>query len=109
MVVELTVREAARRVGRADETIRRWIWSGRLPARKLGNTYRVLAHDVDAAVQGVPTPRTPDDDELERRQSLGEWLERVREWQADNKVTKRPGAWRLVAQDRAERSELADR
>ena len=33
----LTVREVARRVGRSEETVRRWIWSGKLPARKLGN------------------------------------------------------------------------
>jgi len=33
----LTVREVARRCNRSEETIRRWIWSGKLPARKLGN------------------------------------------------------------------------
>lgn len=31
------VREAARRCNRNAETIRRWIWSGKLPAEKLGN------------------------------------------------------------------------
>jgi excisionase family DNA binding protein len=33
----LTVREVARRCHRSEETVRRWIWSGKLPARKLGN------------------------------------------------------------------------
>ncbi len=33
----LTVREVAGRCHRSEETIRRWIWSGKLPARKLGN------------------------------------------------------------------------
>jgi len=33
----LSVREAARACGRNPETIRRWIWSGKLPAEKLGN------------------------------------------------------------------------
>jgi excisionase family DNA binding protein len=33
----LTVREVARRVNRSEETVRRWIWSGKLPAKKLGN------------------------------------------------------------------------
>ena len=109
MVSELTVREAARRVGRSDETIRRWIWSGKLPARKLGNTYRLRARDVDAVARGVPVPRTPDEDEPAGQPGLGDWLDRVQKWQAGNGVTKRQGAWRLVIQDRAERSELADR
>lgn len=38
---EIPVREAAKRVHRSPETIRRWIWSGRLPATKRGNTYYV--------------------------------------------------------------------
>lgn len=33
----ITVREAARIVGRTTETVRRWIWEGKLPAQKLGN------------------------------------------------------------------------
>ena len=33
----LTVREVARRCNRSEETVRRWIWSGKLTARKLGN------------------------------------------------------------------------
>jgi len=33
----ITVREAARECSRNPETIRRWIWSGKLPAEKLGN------------------------------------------------------------------------
>ncbi len=33
----LTVRDVARRCRRSEETVRRWIWSGKLPAKKLGN------------------------------------------------------------------------
>jgi len=33
----VNVREAARQCGKDPETIRRWIWSGKLPAEKLGN------------------------------------------------------------------------
>ncbi len=33
----LTVREVAKRVHRNPETIRRWIWDGKLQATKLGN------------------------------------------------------------------------
>jgi len=40
----VTVLEAARRVGRDPETIRRWIRSGKLPAKKVG-----LLHMIDEA------------------------------------------------------------
>ena len=33
----ISVRQAAVECGRNPETIRRWIWSGKLPAEKLGN------------------------------------------------------------------------
>ena len=33
----LPVRQAAEYAGRTAETIRRWVWSGRLPARRHGN------------------------------------------------------------------------
>jgi excisionase family DNA binding protein len=33
----LSVREAAQKCNRNAETVRRWIWSGKLPAEKLGN------------------------------------------------------------------------
>lgn len=46
----LTVPEAARRVGRNPETIRRWIRSGRLQARKVGTQHVIEESDLDAAV-----------------------------------------------------------
>ena len=52
----LTVPEAARRVGRNPETIRRWIRSGRLAARKVGTQHVIEEADLDAA--------TGDEDEL---------------------------------------------
>ena len=49
---EIPVREAARRVHRSPETVRRWIWSGRLPATKRGNTYYVdVMHLEGVAVE----------------------------------------------------------
>lgn len=47
----LTVRDVARRVGRSEETVRRWIWSGKLKARKLGNQLFVDPEDL-AAMEG---------------------------------------------------------
>jgi len=44
----LTVREVARACNRSEETVRRWIWSGRLPSRKLGNQHFIDPADVAA-------------------------------------------------------------
>ena len=44
----LTVLEVARRVGRDPETVRRWIRSGRLPARKVGLQHMVDEDDLPA-------------------------------------------------------------
>lgn len=47
----LTATETARRLGVCDETIRRWIRLGRLPARKLGFQYFILKKDVEEFAQ----------------------------------------------------------
>lgn len=55
----LTVPEAARRVGRDPETIRRWIRSGKLPARKVGTQHVIEELDLDAAItprRSLPVP-----------------------------------------------------
>ncbi len=44
----LTVREVAQACGRSEETVRRWIWSGKLPSRKIGNQHFVDPGDVEA-------------------------------------------------------------
>ncbi len=53
MVTELdnliTVREAAKECGRAEETVRRWVWSGKLKARKLGNQLYINKSDLAAS------------------------------------------------------------
>ncbi len=42
----ISVREAARECERNMETIRRWIWSGKLPAEKLGNQLFIKRSDL---------------------------------------------------------------
>jgi excisionase family DNA binding protein len=74
---ELTVREAARRARRGEETIRRWIWSGRLPARKLGNVYYI--HHTDLEV--VLDESYPHHKKAAGEPTLAEWLDEVRAWQ----------------------------
>lgn len=55
----LTVPEAARRVGRDPETVRRWIRSGRLPSRKIGTQHLVAEADLDLAVGMAPAVERP--------------------------------------------------
>jgi excisionase family DNA binding protein len=55
----ITVPEAARRAAKDPETIRRWIRSGRLPARKVGTQHVIEERDLDELlhadeVLGVP-------------------------------------------------------
>jgi excisionase family DNA binding protein len=44
----ITVPEAARRAGKDPETIRRWIRSGRLTARKVGTQHVIEPDELDA-------------------------------------------------------------
>lgn len=57
----LTVPEAARRAGRDPETIRRWIRSGKLRARKIGTQHVIEEADlnvlVDDRAEMLPVPK----------------------------------------------------
>jgi excisionase family DNA binding protein len=44
----ISVREAAKLCRRNAETVRRWIWSGKLPAQKLGNQLFIKLSDLDS-------------------------------------------------------------
>ena len=52
----LTVPEAARRVGRNPETIRRWIRGGKLRARKIGTQHVIEERDLDAIAEPEALP-----------------------------------------------------
>jgi excisionase family DNA binding protein len=52
----ITVPEAARRAGKDPETIRRWIRTGRLPARKIGTQHVVEEADLDALLDPDQLP-----------------------------------------------------
>lgn len=52
-VVDLvTVREAATLAGRTPETVRRWVWSGRLTAQRDGGRLLVERADVERIARG---------------------------------------------------------
>ena len=48
----LTVRAAARRAGCDPETVRRWIWQGKLRGHKLGGQYFITAADLEVMLGG---------------------------------------------------------
>jgi excisionase family DNA binding protein len=89
---ELDIRAAARLTGRSTETVRRWVWSGRLRARKLGKRLLVLRSDVEALAGSQQT----------KPLSLTEWRASA------NKILRRSAAGKsasdLVLADRRERS-----
>lgn len=90
----LEVRRAAALVGRHPETVRRWVWSGRLPARRSGHRLLVARADVEALVRHevlVPT--------------LAEWADRAAATR-DRRSQAASGrsAADLVIEDRRDRS-----
>lgn len=52
----LTVPEAASRIGRDPETVRRWIRSGRLRARKVGTQHLIDEADLEQVVEDGSLP-----------------------------------------------------
>lgn len=55
----LTVPQAAKRVGRDPETVRRWIRSGKLPSQKVGTQHLIDEEDLAPFLDGsdsLPLP-----------------------------------------------------
>jgi len=54
----LTVPEAAKRVGRDPETVRRWIRTGKLRSEKVGTQHLIAEQDLDALQEpeSLPVP-----------------------------------------------------
>ena len=93
----LDVQQVARMLGRTPETVRRWVWSGRLAAIKRGN--KLLISRADLASLGS-TDRVA---EL----SLAAWARAART--AAGRGRKGATAADLVIEDRAERGPGARR
>lgn len=90
----LDVRRAAALLGRHPETIRRWVWSGRVPARRQGNRLLIARADVEAAA-GRTKPRV----------DLSDWAERARAARSGTGASSdRSGAADLVLENRTARS-----
>ena len=52
----LTVPEVARRIHKDPETVRRWIRSGRLSARKIGTQHVIEEADLERLTAGATLP-----------------------------------------------------
>jgi excisionase family DNA binding protein len=89
----LDVRRAAALAGRHPETVRRWIWTGRLAARRQGNRLLVARADVEALAETGQGPVA----------DLAAWAERAGAARANGSGSGCSAA-DLVIQDRALRS-----
>jgi excisionase family DNA binding protein len=75
----LTVPEAAKRVDRNPETIRRWIRSGRLRATKVGTQHVIEEADLEAVAPGeTQLPLPPELQFFESGRPVPNWAEAVR-------------------------------
>ena len=98
---ELTVRQAAKRAGRSEETIRRWIWSGRLPAVKRGTSYRIDVMHLEQVMVEFETDSSGH--HATPNQSMIDWLDEVAEWKRGLKSTPGVSAVDLLLEDRRAR------
>lgn len=68
----LSVREASKESGRNMETVRRWIWSGKLPAQKLGNQLFIRKNDWEGFRKNMHKQRDDRFEFIERATALRE-------------------------------------
>ncbi|MFH0914149.1 MAG: helix-turn-helix domain-containing protein [Chloroflexota bacterium] len=74
----ISVREAAKQCGRHAETVRRWIWSGKLPAEKLGNQLFIRRNNLDIFCRETATVQYDTGRRLEVIKRLKRLRERIR-------------------------------
>ncbi len=100
----LDVREAAALAHRTPETVRRWVWTGRLRAERTGNRLLLFRADV---LELVASRASVTDEPQRRRPSLAEWARRVQSQLPDG--PRASTARDLILQDRAARDADAGR
>jgi excisionase family DNA binding protein len=94
---EVDVVAAAAIAGRSAETVRRWVWSGRLRAHKRGNKLLISRADLERLLRS---------DGGASRPTLAEWLNEVQQSGLKAAATAASAA-DLVLMDRRARSEEA--
>lgn len=94
---EIDVVAAAAIAGRSAETVRRWVWSGRLRAHKRGNKLLISRADLERLLRSAGGAGRP---------TLAEWLKEVQQSGLKAGATAASAA-DLVLVDRRARSEEA--
>ncbi|HUY10467.1 MAG TPA: helix-turn-helix domain-containing protein [Candidatus Dormibacteraeota bacterium] len=94
----INVREAAHLTGRSPETVRRWVWSGRLAASRQG--HRLLISRSEALALGAARSRV-------LPTSLADWASEAKSVLAKYPLREWKTAADLVVGDRAARSGAA--
>jgi excisionase family DNA binding protein len=94
----ISVRDAARLLGRHPETIRRWVWTGRVRARRHGNRLLLDRAEIDAAAVR---------DGVSQRMTLADWAKHMRTTH-DGRGSGESAA-DLVIGDREARSQAGER
>lgn len=91
---ELDVRQAAALVGRHPETVRRWIWSGKLASKRRGSRLMV---EREALLQASG--------DASAKMTLEEWFDSLREMKRESGAVVEEGssAADLVIEDRRTR------
>lgn len=74
----ISVKEAAKESSRGMETVRRWIWSGKLPAQKLGNQLFVKRSDLRAFLNSLGANKHGTWDKLESIERAEALQKRIR-------------------------------
>jgi excisionase family DNA binding protein len=98
---EITVRDAASALRRHPETIRRWVWTGRVAARRQGN--RLLLSRADLATVAAGGAEYD-------RLGLKEWADRLAQLREDRgQLARSASAADLVIGDREARSIAGER
>lgn len=80
----LTVPEAAARTGRTPETIRRWIRSGKLKARKVGTQHVIEEQDLEALVDTETLPVPPELQRTSTGEPMPDWVRIIRRDRAEH-------------------------
>ena len=80
----LTVPEAAKRVGRNPETIRRWIREGRLAARKIGTQHVIEEADLERLATPDVLPAPSWWETTATGEPMPDWVALVREQRAEH-------------------------
>lgn len=87
----VTVRQAARLIGRTEETVRRWVWGGELSSERRGRQHLISRSELEAvaAGRGRPLPL-----------SLARWADEARAALESTGAKALPSAADLVLEDR---------